>query len=148
VLALWDRDCGFCAWALATVLRADRKRIVRTAAIQGPEGDRHLAHMPPEQRLASWHLVDDDGTVHSGGAALTVLLRRLPPGRPLASLTGRAPALTERGYAWIARNRSTLSRPIPAAAKARARMRVQARAVASEQDERARTGAADQRDSP
>jgi predicted DCC family thiol-disulfide oxidoreductase YuxK len=148
VLALWDRDCGFCAWALATVLRADRKGVVRTAAIQGPEGDRHLAHMSPEQRLASWHLVEDDGTVHSGGDALTVLLRRLPVGRPLAGLTGRAPGVTERGYAWIARNRSTLSRPIPAAAKARARTRVQARAVESERDDAERARAAGQGDSP
>lgn len=129
MLALWDRDCGFCAWTLAQLLRADRAGIVRTAAIQGPEGDRHLAHMPAEQRLASWHLVDDDGTVYSGGAAVTVLLRRLPAGRPLAALTGRAPRLTERAYGWVARHRSLLSRPIPAGAKDRARARVRARAA-------------------
>lgn len=121
MLVLWDRDCGFCAWTLSWVLRADRRGLLRTAPIQGPEGDRWLAHMPAEQRLASWHLVDDDGTVRSAGAAVTEVLRRIPAGRPLAALTGRAPGLTERAYAWVARNRSTLSRPIPARSKARAR---------------------------
>ncbi len=129
MLVLWDRDCGFCAWTLSWLLRLDRRGLLRTAPIQGAEGDLHLAHMPAEQRLASWHLVDEDGTVHSAGAAVTEVLRRLPAGRPLATLTGRAPRSTERAYAWVARNRSTLSRPIPARSKERARARVRARAA-------------------
>ncbi len=129
LVALWDRDCGFCAWTLALLLRADRQGLLRTAPIQGALGDRHLAHMSSEQRLASWHLVDEQGNVHSGGAALTEVLRRLPAGRWVAALTARAPGVTQRAYDWIARHRSMLSRPIPAAAKARARTRVAARAA-------------------
>lgn len=130
MLALWDRDCGFCAWTLSQLLRADRRGLLRTAPIQGPEGERYLGAMPLEQRLTSWHLVDDDGTVYSGGEALTEVLRHLPAGRLLAAVTGRVPGLTERAYAWVARHRSALSRPIPAAAKDRARARVQARSTA------------------
>jgi len=129
VLALWDRDCGFCAWALAVLLRADRRGLLRTAPIQGPMGERYLAHMPSTQRLASWHLVDERDRVYSGGAAVTEVLRRLPAGRGLAALTSRAPGTTQSAYDWVARHRSTLSRPIPGAAKARARERVAARAV-------------------
>jgi predicted DCC family thiol-disulfide oxidoreductase YuxK len=129
VLALWDRDCGFCAWTLAALLRADRGGLLQTAPIQGPLGDRHLAHMPPAQRLASWHLVDEQDRVYSGGAALTEVLRRLPAGRRLAALTSRAPGTMDRAYGWVARHRSLLSRPIPGGAKARARARVAARAA-------------------
>jgi predicted DCC family thiol-disulfide oxidoreductase YuxK len=124
VLILWDHDCGFCAFLLALLLRADRRGAMRTAPILGSLGDRHLAHMPAEQRLASWHFLDEGGTLHSGGAAVTAVLRRLPAGRPLAALTGRAPVATERAYAWVADHRSQLSRPIPAAAKRRAKARV------------------------
>jgi predicted DCC family thiol-disulfide oxidoreductase YuxK len=127
VLILWDHDCGFCAWTLAKLLRADPRGILRTAPIQGPEGDRHLAHMTPERRLASWHVLTDDGALASGGAALIAVLAQLPAARGLATLTARAPSMTDRAYRWVARHRSLLSRAIPAKAKRRARDRVQAR---------------------
>jgi predicted DCC family thiol-disulfide oxidoreductase YuxK len=128
MVVLWDRDCGFCAFMLALVLRADRRRVLRPAPIQGPEGDRLLADLPPERRLASWHLIDDAGHRHSGGEALTVMLRALPAGRPLAAVGDAMPGLTERAYRWVADHRSLLSKPIPAAAKERARRYVAARA--------------------
>jgi predicted DCC family thiol-disulfide oxidoreductase YuxK len=129
MLLLWDRECGFCAWTLSLLLRADRARVLRPAPIQGPEGERHLAHLAPERRLASWHLVEDDGRVSSGGAALSRMLRAIPAGRPLAHLTGALPGATDRGYEWVATHRSLLSRAIPAESKERARRHVQARAA-------------------
>lgn len=83
--------------------------------------------MTPELRLASWHARSDDGTLRSGGAALTAVLAQLPTARALAALTARAPGLTDRAYRWVARHRSLLSRAISAKAKRRARDRVQAR---------------------
>jgi predicted DCC family thiol-disulfide oxidoreductase YuxK len=127
MVVLWDRDCGFCAFMLALVLRADTRRVLRPAFIQGPEGERLLADLPVKERLESWHLVDDHGRRTSGGRALTELLRALPPLRPLARLTAARPALTERAYGWVATHRSLLSKPIPAAAKERARRLVAAR---------------------
>jgi predicted DCC family thiol-disulfide oxidoreductase YuxK len=121
VVVLWDRDCGFCAFMLALVLRADTRRVLRPAFIQSPEGERLLADMPEPERLASWHLVDDDGRRTSGGEALTVMLRELPAGRPLAAVTEALPGVTERAYRWVAEHRALLSRPIPASAKERAR---------------------------
>ncbi|MBV9817952.1 MAG: DUF393 domain-containing protein [Solirubrobacterales bacterium] len=120
-IVLWDRDCGFCAWMLAWVLRWDRDRRLRPASIQGPDGDRWLAAMPPERRLASWHLVDEDGEVSSGGRALPAVFRRLPGGAPLAALAALRPPATDAAYDWVAAHRSLLGRPIPAAAKERAR---------------------------
>jgi predicted DCC family thiol-disulfide oxidoreductase YuxK len=120
VLVLYDRDCGFCAWTLAWVLRWDRAQRLRPAPIQGPEGDTWLARMPAESRLASWHTVDEHGRVLSAGAALSAVLRRLPGGAPLAALTRAAAPVTERGYAAVAKGRPRLSRLIPARAKSRA----------------------------
>jgi predicted DCC family thiol-disulfide oxidoreductase YuxK len=131
LLVLWDRDCGFCAWTLARFLRRDRAGRLRTAAIQGSHGDRLLAHLPRDARLASWHAVDEDGRVTSAGAALTEVLRRLPGGRVPAALTARLPGLTERGYAAVAGHRSALSRLLPARGKERARAVVAERQVAA-----------------
>lgn len=127
MIVLWDRDCGFCAFLLSLVLRADRRRALKPVFIQSPEGERLLADLPPERRLASWHLIDDEGRRTSGGEALTELLRELPGGRLPSALTGAAPRATEGAYRWVATHRSLLSRPIPAGAKERARRLVAAR---------------------
>lgn len=132
VLVLWDADCGFCAFVLALLLRADVDRRLRPAPIQGPAGDLHLAHMSPERRLASFHAVATDGTLSSGGDALTALLAELPAGRPAAAVTVRLPRLTRRSYDWIATHRGALSRPIPQAATNRARALVERRSAGAQ----------------
>jgi predicted DCC family thiol-disulfide oxidoreductase YuxK len=117
---LYDRDCGFCRWALAKLLRWDRTRRLRPVALQEPEADRLLAGMPEEERMASWHLVDADGSVHSGGAAAAPLVRLLPGGRPLAAILERMPRAAERGYHWAADHRSWFGRSLTDRAKRRA----------------------------
>ena len=89
MLILYDRDCGFCAWALAALLRRDPCGRLRVATIQGAEGERLLAAIPPERRLASWHVVDDEDRLRSGGAA-----PRARPGRICAAAppSRRSPA--------------------------------------------------------
>jgi predicted DCC family thiol-disulfide oxidoreductase YuxK len=103
---LYDRDCGFCNWALRRVLSWDRRRRLRPVPIQSEEGRRLLARVPEEQRLRSWHLVRPDGEVRSAGAAFPDLFAQLPGGGPLARMTARFPGATERGYQLIADNRS------------------------------------------
>jgi predicted DCC family thiol-disulfide oxidoreductase YuxK len=106
---LYDRDCGFCKWALDKILAWDRARRLRPVAIQGEEGDRLLADVDPERRLDSWHLVAD-GEVLSGGAAAPRLFDALPGGRPLAALLRAFPHATERAYRWVAEHRGALAR--------------------------------------
>ena len=89
-------------------------------ALQDPEAGELLAGMPEEERMASWHLVDPAGTRRAAGAALPALFRLLPGGRPLAALAQRFPGAAERGYRWVADNRSVFGRRISDNAKARA----------------------------
>jgi|SRR5262245_9522085 len=128
---LYDSDCGFCRWSLGKVLAWDRRRSLRPVALQSEEAGRLLAGMPEAERLASWHLVDGEGAVRSAGAAFPVLLRLLPGGATLAALTSRAPRATDRGYRWVAGNRSRWGKLVSEGAKRRADERIEARAAAS-----------------
>ena len=124
---LYDSDCGFCRWCLGKVLAWDRRHSLRPVAIQSEEAERLLAGMPEEQRLASWHLVDADGTIRSAGAAFPGLFRLLPGGAPLAGLTSRIPTATDRAYRWVAGNRSRWGRLVTDGAKRRADRRIEDR---------------------
>jgi predicted DCC family thiol-disulfide oxidoreductase YuxK len=124
---LYDRDCGFCRWSLGKVLAWDRGRSLRPVAIQDEEGARLLEGMPEERRLASWHLVDGGGEVHSAGDAFPGLFRLLPGAGPLASLTAGAPDATGRAYRWVAGNRSRWGKLVTDGAKRRADRRIASR---------------------
>jgi predicted DCC family thiol-disulfide oxidoreductase YuxK len=113
---LYDEDCGFCRWATDCVLSWDRDGALRAVAIQGDEGSRLLATLPPERRMQSWHLVTADGTLHSGGAAVAPLARLLPLGAPVAAMAAAAPRTTERLYRAVARHRGALGRAVGVAA--------------------------------
>ena len=83
---------------------------MRATTIQGEEGERLLAGIPPERRLDSWHLVTPAGRVLSAGAAAPELALLLPGGRPLAVLFRTFPRTTERAYRWVASHRALLAR--------------------------------------
>ena len=106
---LYDRDCGFCKWALDKILAWDRRRRLRPVAIQSEEGQRLLREIPAERRLESWHLVAD-GKVRSGGAAAPALFEALPCARPLAVLLRAFPRSTEGAYRWVAGHRNLMAR--------------------------------------
>ena len=102
---IFDSGCRFCRRSVERLLRWDRRGRLRPVALEDPEADALLGRMAEERKLASWHLVTGDGTVHSAGAAFPPLLRLLPGGRPLAWLTAAFPGLTERAYRHVARTR-------------------------------------------
>jgi predicted DCC family thiol-disulfide oxidoreductase YuxK len=114
-LLYYDRDCGFCRWALAWVLRWDRRHRLRPVPIESADD------------LDSWHF-ERDGRRWSGGRAFAPLLEELPGGRLLA---GRMEWLLVPGYRWVANRRSGLSRLVPKRSKARADALVKSRAAES-----------------
>jgi predicted DCC family thiol-disulfide oxidoreductase YuxK len=124
---LYDADCGFCTWSTAKVLAWDRRRRLRPLALQDPEAERLLAGMREDERMASWHLVLEDGSVLSAGAAAPHLLRLLPGGRPLAWLTATFPRATELVYRAISARRGSPGRLISERARERARGRIMER---------------------
>jgi predicted DCC family thiol-disulfide oxidoreductase YuxK len=117
---LYDEDCGFCRWSLGVLLRADHRCQLQPVALQSPDAQAPLADLPPEERMASWHLISPAGDRSSAGAALPALLALLPGGRLPAAGLARIPGLDERGYRWVAEHRSWFGRVIPARAKKRA----------------------------
>ena len=119
-VVLYDADCGVCRFLLSLFLAWDRRRALRPLALQDPEARSLLAGVPPERWLDSWHLAAPGGGVVSAGAAVAPLLRMLPGGAALASLTERFPVAVERLYQAVATNRSRLSPFVPAAALRRA----------------------------
>lgn len=112
VVLLYDADCGFCRWSLDKVLRRDKGKRIRPVPIQSSEGTELLGDMDEEKRLASWHLVDENGRIFSAGAAVPELSRRLPGGAPLSSMFRAFPKSTDRLYRLIASNRHRLGRAI------------------------------------
>jgi predicted DCC family thiol-disulfide oxidoreductase YuxK len=124
----YDRDCGFCRWAAAKVATWDRHRLLRLVPLQDEAAaDSLLGSMDQSTRMASWHLVTDDGAVHSGGRGFGPLLRMLPGGSVLAWLTEVVQPLTDVTYRFVAGHRPTFSRLVPRRAKERADERLRRR---------------------
>ena len=119
-IVLYDSDCGICKWLLAGLLRCDRALRLRPVALQTPEAAELLHDLDPEERMESWHLIAPDGERRSGGDAIAPLLALLPGGRRLTAPFARFPGATNCGYRWVARNRSRLSKLVPARSKRRA----------------------------
>ena len=131
VTVLYDHDCGFCRWTIGRLLAWDRAGRLRPLAIQSPEGQRLLAELTPEQRLASAHAVEAGGRRTSGGDALGPVAAVLPGGAPLVTLARRAPRLARAGYRAVAGRRSLFGRLVSDAAKARADERIAQRSASS-----------------
>jgi predicted DCC family thiol-disulfide oxidoreductase YuxK len=111
----YDQDCGFCRWALAWILRWDRRRRIVPVPIDKPED------------LASWHFARD-GRRWSAGRAFAPLIEELPGGRVLSKLARRLEWLLVPAYRWVADHRSGLSRLVPPASRRRADALVASRA--------------------
>ena len=93
-------------------------------ALEQKQAEELLAGMPEEERMSSWHLVGPDGEVRSAGAGIAPLLRLLPGGSPLGAVAARTPRLMERGYRFVAGNRSLWGKLVTNSAKRRADRRI------------------------
>jgi predicted DCC family thiol-disulfide oxidoreductase YuxK len=105
---------------MGVVLVLDRRRALRPVALQDAQAAELLPGFGEDERMASFHLVEAGGGVHSAGEALSRLMNFLPGGRVFAAITRRWPAATERAYRLVADNRDRLGPLIPGALKQRA----------------------------
>ncbi|HEX6666267.1 MAG TPA: DCC1-like thiol-disulfide oxidoreductase family protein [Solirubrobacterales bacterium] len=118
MLVLYDGNCGFCKVTLAVLMRWDRAQRLDATPIQSTVGQGLLAELPAEDRLKSWHLIDDAGELHSGGPALSIVFAVLPRGGGFARVMSRFPNATARTYGWVAAHRVLLGRPLGARPRA------------------------------
>jgi len=85
----YDAACGFCIRLVSILRRWDRAGRLHALPLQRSDADQLL-------------LISPTGERHSGGMAVTELLRLLPAGRLPAACLARFPKLTERAYRWVA----------------------------------------------
>jgi predicted DCC family thiol-disulfide oxidoreductase YuxK len=129
---LYDRDCGLCRTIVAAALALDRKHRLRPLAVQHAEAAHQLPNLSPEQRLGSFHLIDEaTGEVASAGAGLAQLVAILPAGAHLGAVMRRVPRASERAYRLVAGNRDRIGRVIPKRVKSAATRRIDAAADAA-----------------
>jgi predicted DCC family thiol-disulfide oxidoreductase YuxK len=98
---------------MGSILFWDRERQIRPLALQEAAAADLLPGVDEEERLASFHLVEADGTVRSGGDALPFLLRSLPQGGPAGWLVGKLQPLTDLGYHVVSHNRDKVGPFVP-----------------------------------
>ena len=87
-LLLYDSDCGPCTRFRNIVDFLDTRRRICFLGLALAEKDGLLNIIPSDRRYRSFHLVDQDGTVASGVAALGPLVGLLPAGRTFERIMG------------------------------------------------------------
>lgn len=123
-LLLYDGSCGFCSWWVRQVLRRDRRRRFRFAALGSAVGRQILvgSSLPPEYG-DSIVLRRSDGRVFTrSGAALRVAVDLGWPWRLLGLLLAVPRPVRDAVYDFIARRRKSIvpaehSCPLPSAAE-------------------------------
>jgi predicted DCC family thiol-disulfide oxidoreductase YuxK len=105
-IVLFDGVCNFCNSSIQFILRRDRSRAFRFAALQSEAGRRLLQQFRlPEDDLESMVLIEDGRAYHRSAAGLRIA-RRLGWAWPLLyGLIVLPPFLRDAVYNLIARNR-------------------------------------------
>ena len=111
---LYDAACRVCRFAARSVARIDRRRELAILPLQADEAAQLLAGLPEEERLASWRLVSQTGSIAGYGAGLPQLFAAMRLTRPLArAMRLVPPPLLDRVYRALAGNRDRVGRFAP-----------------------------------
>lgn len=114
-VVLYDADCGFCTWVVDRIAARVSRGALEIVPLQAERADELLdGRVSEEAKWESWHLVEPDGSVYSGGAALPLVLRHVKGGRTIGRLTARFPRAADAVYRLVARNRDRLGRVVRA----------------------------------
>ena len=110
---IYDGECGLCRQVVAWVSRRDRAGRLAVIPFQDQAGVAAF-RIPMPALAAAMHLVLPDGRVLAGADAAPQLLRMLPGLgwlTPVFAVPGVLP-VARRVYAWVARRRHCLVRPL------------------------------------
>jgi predicted DCC family thiol-disulfide oxidoreductase YuxK len=104
-VVLYDGQCELCRRSVAMLKRLDWRRRLTFADAREPASV--PAGLDPRRLLEEMHVVTAGGRVDHGFAAFRRIAQLLPPLWPLVPLLylPGVPALGQRLYLWVARNR-------------------------------------------
>ncbi len=104
-ILFFDGVCGLCNRFVDFVLRADRRRTLRFAPLQGETARQYGIPRPPDPLDWSLLYLDEHG-LHDQSDATLEVLRRLGGGWRVASLLRLVPRpVRNRAYRFVARRR-------------------------------------------
>lgn len=130
VTVLYDADCGFCRWSVARLLALDRRGRLSPQAIQSEAGERLLAGLAPDRRLATAHVATADGHVASGGDAVALVAAAGTRNAAAGPLARAIAPVSRRVYRFVAGNRRALGRLVTPTMLQAADARIAARTAA------------------
>lgn len=111
---LYDAECRLCRFAARGVLRLDRDSELTVLPLQDPEAAPFLEPLAEKERLASWRIVQPDGSLAGLGVGVVPLLRAMRLTRPAARLVALVPdRALDTVYGVVARHRGQLGRVLP-----------------------------------
>jgi predicted DCC family thiol-disulfide oxidoreductase YuxK len=110
-VVLYDAECPLCTRQVALLRRLVRRGALTFMPLQSVEQAGTLPSGLTVERLrAQMHLLEPDGRIYAGAAAVAAALCRVPLLAPLACLYNvpLLRPLADRLYAWVARHRYRL----------------------------------------
>ena len=114
-VVLYDADCGFCTWVVDRIAARVARGALEMVPLQDERADSLIdGRLDDEAKWESWHFVEADGSLYSGGDAVPRVLRHVKGGRALGRLAARFPRATAGAYRLVARNRDRLGRVVRA----------------------------------
>ena len=112
---VYDGDCGFCRAAVRGARALNRDDELEVVPAQSEQARRLTPALSDEERMASFHLVENGG-VASGPEALAPTLRKLRGLGPAATLLERSDLLYRAAaatYRWVTPRRHRLAKLLP-----------------------------------
>ena len=107
---LFDGNCPICTWEIRNLTRRDKQNRLAFVSIHDPEFDpaRYGANM--QDLMASLHGITADGRVIKGMDTLLASYRAVGWWWAYLPLSALPRTVADKGYAWFARHRHTISR--------------------------------------
>lgn len=111
ITVIYDGECGFCRRSMEVLRKLDQEGVLELVESQTPGVQERFPWIGPEAYARAIQLVEPGGHTTEGAAAVERLCSIIPAGRRIGWLY-RVPfarPMADRVYAWISRNRTTVT---------------------------------------